>query len=79
MFCRGVYQEDGIEYEGIVKSIASSDGGDYAVVQFIGYGNEEPFWFQDLLESKGEEAREKQRKEALGEENVPVDNLIDIG
>jgi len=78
MFCRGVYQEDGIEYEGIVKSIASSDGGDYAVVQFIGYGNEEPFWFQDLLESKGEEAREKQRKEALGEENVPVDNLIDI-
>jgi len=68
MFCRGVYKEDGLEYEGIVKSIESTDDGQYAVVQFIGYGNEEPIWFQELLKSKGDEARQKQTKEALGED-----------
>jgi hypothetical protein len=70
MFCRGIYSQDGLEYEGIVKSIESSDNGQYAVVEFIGYGNQEPFWFPDLLKSKGEDAREKQTKEAL--EDVPV-------
>merc|ERR1712050_514357 len=68
MFCRGIFKEDGIEYEGIVKSIESTDDGQYAVVKFIGYGNEEPMWFQELLKSKGEEARQKQTKEALGED-----------
>ena len=72
MFCRGIYKQDGLEYEGIVKSIASTDDGEYAVVEFIGYGNEEPIWFQDLIESKGEEARDKQRKEALEEESPIV-------
>merc|ERR1712212_776653 len=70
MFCRGIYSQDGLEYEGIVKSIETSDNGQYAVVEFIGYGNQEPFWFPDLLKSKGEDAREKQTKEAL--EDVPV-------
>ena len=74
MFCRGIYKQDGLEYEGIVKSIASTDDGEYAVVEFIGYGNEEPIWFQDLIESKGEEARDKQRKEALEEESPTVIN-----
>merc|ERR1711962_1331564 len=72
MFCRGIYKQDGLEYEGIVRSIASTDDGEYAVVEFIGYGNEEPIWFQDLIESKGEEARDKQRKEALEEETPTV-------
>jgi len=66
MFCRAVFQQDGLEYEGIVKSIENSDDGQYAVVQFVGYGNEETLWLKDLLESKGEEARQKQTKEAMG-------------
>jgi len=72
MFCRGIYKQDGLEYEGIVKSIASTDDGEYAVVESIGYGNEEPIWFQDLIGSKGEEARDKQRKEASEEETPTV-------
>jgi mRNA-degrading endonuclease RelE of RelBE toxin-antitoxin system len=86
-FCRGVYKEDGLEYEGVIKSIETSGDGQYTIVQFIGYGNEESIWVQDLLESGGEEARQKQTKEALGEEvlvnghndtNVPTDE-IDAG
>ena len=73
MFCRGVFKEDGLEYEGVVKSIASTDDGQYAVVEFVGYGNQEAIWFQDLLKSHGEKARQKQTKEALGEQ-VPPDN-----
>ena len=55
MFCRGIYKRDGLEYEGIVKSIASTDDGEYAVVEFIGYGNEEPICYtcQDLLRYAG--------------------------
>jgi len=79
MFCRGVYKEDGLEYEGIVKSIESTDDGQYAVVKFIGYGNEEPIWFQDLLKSKGDEARQIQTKEALGEDvKEPVEETKEI-
>ena len=66
MFCRGIFQADGLEYEGLIKSIASSDNGNYAVVQFIGYDNEETIWLQNLLESKGDEARQKQTKESKG-------------
>ena len=73
MFCRGIYNEDGLEYEGLIKSIENSDDGQYAVVQFIGYGNEETIWLQELMKSAGEEARQKQTKEALGE--VPVDTI----
>ena len=38
MFCLSIYKEDGEAYEGLVKSIEGSDadGGQYAVVQFIG-------------------------------------------
>ena len=53
---------------GVIKSIETSGDGQYTIVQFIGYGNEESIWVQDLLESGGEEARQKQNKEALGEE-----------
>ena len=38
MFCLSIDKEDGEAYEGLVKSIEGSeaDGGQYAVVQFIG-------------------------------------------
>ena len=74
-FCRAVYSEDGVEYEAIIKSIEENDGQKYAVVQFIGYGNEESIWLQNLLDSKGDQEREKQKKEAsleVGEDGTPL-------
>lgn len=53
--------------KGIIQSIETSGDGQYAIVQFIGYGNEDSVWVQDLLKSGGEEARQKQTREALGE------------
>jgi len=67
MYCRGIFKEDGIEYEGLVKSIESTEDGQYAVVEFIGYGNQECIWLQDLLLSNGEKSRQKQKTEANGE------------
>ena len=45
MFCLSIYKEDGEAYEGLVKSIEGSeaDGGQYAVVQFIGKSSFEIF------------------------------------
>ena len=57
-------EKSGLDYEGIIKSIESTDDGQYAVVEFIGYANQECIWLQDLLKSNGEEARQKQNKEA---------------
>ena len=52
MFCRSIYKEDGQEYEGLVKSMESSEaGGQYAVVQFVGYNHKDSVWLQDLLMS----------------------------
>ena len=54
MFCRSIWHEDGIEYEGLVKSIEiDQEDHHYAVVQFIGYGNEDAVWLQDLMDSNG--------------------------
>ena len=77
MFCRGIFKEDGLEYEGLIKSIESTNDGQYAVVEFIGYGNQECLWLQDLLESNGEDARQKQNKEANGEIIVNGQDLPD--
>ena len=72
MYCRAIYQEDGLEYEGIVKSVEDSETGKYAIVKFVGYGNEETAWLKDLLESKGDDVRNKQIQEATGEPAVIV-------
>jgi hypothetical protein len=50
MFCRGIYKEDGLEYEGLITSVESTDDGQYALVEFVGYGNQETLWLQELLE-----------------------------
>ena len=59
-----------VSCKGVIKSIDTSGDGQYTIVQFLGYGNEESIWVQDLLQSAGEGARQKQTKEALGEEVV---------
>ena len=50
MFCLSIYKEDGEAYEGLVKSIEGSeaDGGQYAVVQFIGKSPFEIFFLCEL-------------------------------
>ena len=43
MACRGVYSEDGLEYEGEIIAIESTEEGhQYATVRFIGYGKTLP-------------------------------------
>ena len=43
MACRGVYSEDGLEYEGDIIAIESTEEGHkYATVRFIGYGKTFP-------------------------------------
>ena len=51
MFCLSIYKEDGEAYEGLVKSIEGSeaDGGQYAVVQFIGKSPFEIFFCASWL------------------------------
>ena len=77
MFCRSIWQGDGIEYEGLVKSIEiDQDDHHYAVVQFIGYVYEDRVWLQYLMESKGEAEREYQSKCAEGfDDQAPSTNV----
>merc|ERR1719383_792239 len=71
-FCRAVYSEDGVEYEGKVTSSGESEGHQYFVVQFLGYGNEESVWLDGMLPSKGPEERKAQLA-ACGVEEQPED------
>ena len=67
-FCRGIYAEDGVEYEGKIVGITNDpdSGTDYATVQFLGYGNEETVWMTEIKPSLGEESRNKQISESGG-------------
>ena len=79
---RAVYPEDGIEYEGVIVSTGATEGGDkYATIKFLGYGNEESVWFQDILASRGEEARAQQIKDAAAagvDLEVPKENEMAV-
>ena len=76
---RAVYPEDGLEYEGVIVSIGATEGGDkYATIKFLGYGNEESVWFQDILASRGEEARAQQIKDAGVDPEVPTENEMAV-
>ena len=44
-----------------------NSGKDYCTVQFIGYGNEETIWVEDLLASQGEQARKEQEQRAAAD------------
>ena len=69
MFCRAIFSEDGLEYEGEIKEMEFSDEHQYAIVEFLGYGNQEPVWTDQLMESAGAKTRKAQIDEALGAES----------
>jgi len=59
-FCRCVYAEDGLEYEGKIEAVGSHEGSTYYTVAFLGYGNQESIWEDDMKPTEGVEARKKQ-------------------
>ena len=59
-FCRAIYSEDAVEYEATVLQIEESDGHKYCLVEFVGYGNQENIWIDDIIPSMGEDARKAQ-------------------
>lgn len=59
-FCRAIFSEDGQEYEAVINSINDSEGTQYCEVEFLGYGNVESIWMNDLKPSAGEAARKAQ-------------------
>ena len=53
-----MFAEDGEEYEADLTEIRTEDcGNKSASVVFVGYGNVEQVWLDDLLESKPEERK----------------------
>merc|ERR1712223_1202659 len=63
-YCRAIYSEDACEYEAkILDILADENSNPYANVEFVGYLNQDGIWLEDLMESKGEEARKKQAEE----------------
>ena len=60
-YCRAIYSGDACEYEAkILDILADENSNPYANVEFVGYLNQDVIWLEDLMESKGEEARKKQ-------------------
>ena len=46
------------------SSIGESEGQEYAIVEFVGYGNEDTAWLTDLKPSSGALAVKDQKKAA---------------
>ena len=46
------------------SSIGESEGQEYAIVEFVGYGNEDTAWLTDLKPSSGALAVKEQKKAA---------------
>merc|ERR1712223_1388277 len=73
-YCRAIYSEDACEYEAkILDILADENSNPYANVEFVGYLNQDVIWLEDLMESKGEEARKKQAEEC----GMDVINTLD--
>ena len=53
MKCRAIFSEDGYEYEGEIISTMKQDGINYALIRYLGYGNEEYVDFDHILQSSG--------------------------
>ena len=55
-----MFDEDKLEYEGDILTLdTTEDGKQYCNVRFVGYGNEQTVWVDQLLESHGEDARKQ--------------------
>ena len=59
-FCRAKYIEDDQVYEAQIIAFEESAGHPYAVIKFLGYGNDDNIWIENLMESLGEEIRNEQ-------------------
>ena len=70
-FCRTIYLEDGIEYEGVLESVdKTEDDKKYGSVKFLGYGNVQTCWLEELSPSRGPQARKEQEEAAAGDAGV---------
>jgi hypothetical protein len=64
-YCRAVFSEDSCEYEAtIIDILGDENSGTYANIEFLGYLNQDTCWIDQIMESKGEEARKKQVEDA---------------
>ena len=76
--CRAVFQEDGVEYEGTIRSIdTDGEGNRYANILYIGFENEETQWLDELKPSQGEAARDAQVREATGGGGAEADAVAE--
>ena len=69
--CRTIFSVDGMEYEGDIATAPEVDpesGRQYATIRFIGFGNEETIWLDQLLPSQGDAARKDQEARAKADE-----------
>lgn len=73
-FVRATYDVDGIDYEAEIISIG--DSNDSCMVKFIGYNNEQSVQLADLIDSWGEDERNKQLDEAdTDDTEIPNDEV----
>lgn len=74
-YVRATYDADNIDYEARIISI--DEENDECVVKFIGYDNEQTVHLSDLVDSWGEEEKQKQQLDA--EAAADVDETNDDG
>jgi len=74
--CRAIFSEDSCEYEAtIIEILKDENAVPYAEVEFVGYLDREFCWMEQLMESKGEEARKKQVEDAGMEVTTGTDAI----
>ena len=73
-----MFAEDGEEYEADLTEIRTEDcGNKSATVVFVGYGNVEQVWLDDLLESKPEERKAAMETFGLTDEATAYPATVD--
>ena len=78
--CRAIFSEDSCEYEAtIIEILKDENAVPYADVEFVGYLNRDCCWMEQLMESKGEEARKKQAEDAGMEFTTGTDAIENSG
>eukprot|EP00095_Tigriopus_kingsejongensis_P002641 maker-scaffold441_size170131-snap-gene-0.30 protein:Tk02641 transcript:maker-scaffold441_size170131-snap-gene-0.30-mRNA-1 annotation:"GK19126" len=80
-YCRAIYTEDNIEYEGELLTLETDpQDRQYGIVRYLGYGNEESQWTDALLPSSGADVRAtqiRQSQEGLAEAPPASPNPIE--